>query len=179
MIVLDIIATLLERPLHVADAFEPLDAIVVLGAPLARDGTLTMALRERVEAAAQLYRAGGASRVVATGGITHGAPHAEADAIAEALHEHGIPDVLVERESLTTADNARLTAALLAPLHATRVWLVTQPFHGKRAARLFARAGLSPRVWHIADSVQYRDRAHALRWLAREYAAWGKQLLLR
>jgi uncharacterized SAM-binding protein YcdF (DUF218 family) len=59
------------------------------------------------------------------------------------------------------------------------VWLVTQPFHGRRAALLFARAGLEPRVWHIDGSIQYRDRARAVRWLAREYAAWGKLLAVR
>ncbi|MGE5187179.1 MAG: YdcF family protein [Acidobacteriota bacterium] len=175
-----VLATVLERPLHVADPLAPLDAIVVLGAPLARGGTLTSALRERAAAAAELYRAGGAPLIVASGGVTHGAPRAEADAIAEALLAAGVPQhaVLVEAASLTTADNARLTAQLLAPRGARRVWLVTQPFHGKRAARLFTSAGLEPRVWHIADSVQYRDRARAVRWLAREYAAWGKLLLL-
>ncbi len=174
------VATLLERPLHVAHPLETLDAIVVLGAPLARGGTLRSALRERVAAAAELYRAGAAPLVVATGGLTHGAPRAEAEAIGEALVATGIPDdaVLVETASLTTADNARLTAALLAPRGARRGWLVTPPFHGPRAARLFRKAGLEPRVWHIADSVQYRDRARAVRWLAREYAAWGKLLLL-
>jgi uncharacterized SAM-binding protein YcdF (DUF218 family) len=53
------------------------------------------------------------------------------------------------------------------------VWIVTQPFHGRRAALLFRRANLDPRVHHIADSVQYRDRRRAVRWLVREYASWA------
>ena len=65
------------------------------------------------------------------------------------------------------------TARILEPLGARTVWLVTQPFHGRRAALLFRRAGLEPRVWHIADSLQYRDRRRGLRWIAREYGAWG------
>jgi uncharacterized SAM-binding protein YcdF (DUF218 family) len=59
------------------------------------------------------------------------------------------------------------------------VWLVTQPFHARRALRLFRAAGLDARAWHIADSVQYRDRGRAVRWLVREYAAWAKLLLRR
>jgi uncharacterized SAM-binding protein YcdF (DUF218 family) len=165
-----VIARLLEAPRH---PLEPLDAIVVLGAPLRPSGRLSPILEERVAAAAALYHAGGARLVVATGGITEGAPRAEADAIAEGLAAAGIPDVLVERDARTTAENARFTARLLAPLGARTVWIVTQPFHGRRAALLFRRAGLSPCVWHIADSVQYRDRRRAMRWVAREYASWA------
>ena len=156
---------------------EPRDAIIVLGAPLARDGGLTQVLDERIAAAAALYHAGGAPLVVASGGVTHHAPRAEADAIADGLRAAGVADVVVERASKTTAENARCCAELLAPRGVRRVWLVTQPFHGKRAALLFRRAGFDARVWHIADSVQYRDRRRALKWLAREWASWGVLLV--
>lgn len=170
---MDRIARALERPLVVEHAFEVADAIVVLGAPLGPGGRLTPILEERVAAAAALFQAGAGRHVVATGGVTHGAPRAEADALAEGLTAAGIPDVLVERDALTTVENARFTARMLEPLGARRVWIVTQPFHGRRAALLFRRAGLEPRVHHIADSVQYRDRRRAVRWLVREYASWA------
>ena len=83
-----------------------------------------------------------------------------------------MPDIFVEDEALSTEDNARLTAELLLP-GARRIWLVTQPFHGRRAALLFRRAGFEPHVWHIAHSVQYTNRARALKWLVREYGAWA------
>jgi SanA protein len=166
------LASLLERPLVLREPLQPLDAIVVLGAPLGPGGTMTAVLDERVGAAAELWRAGAGRLVVATGGGA--GPRPEAAAMAEALRARGVTDVLVEPEARTTADNARLVAALLAPLGARSVWLVTQPFHGRRAARLFRAAGLDAHVWHIADSIQYRDRRRALRWLVREYAAWLK-----
>ncbi|HEY5922649.1 MAG TPA: YdcF family protein [Kofleriaceae bacterium] len=169
-----LVAKLLEAPLAVRDvAAAPRDAIVVLGAPLSPRGELTPILDERVAAAAALYRAGGGRHVVASGGTTHGAPRAEAAALAAGLRAAGIRDVLVEDQSLTTAQNARFTAELLAPLGVRTIWLVTQPFHGKRAALLFRRAGLEPQLWHIADSVQYRDRKRAVRWLLREYGSWA------
>jgi uncharacterized SAM-binding protein YcdF (DUF218 family) len=174
--VIDLLARLLEAPLAVRDVeLAPRDAIVVLGAHLGRHDELTPILEERVVAAAALFRAGAGARVVTTGGITGRAHRAEADALADGLALAGVPRdaILVERHAQTTAENARFTAALL-PATARSVWLVTQPFHGKRAARLFARAGFDARVWHIADSVQYRDRRRALRWFAREYAAWAK-----
>lgn len=172
-----LLARALEAPLVIDHAFQPLDAIVVLGAPLTPSGALTRILEERVRAAAALWHAGGARRVVASGGVTAGASRAEADAIAEALRAAGVTEILVEARSRTTAQNATYTAELLAPLAARSVWLVTQPFHGRRAALLFRRAGLLPRVWHIADSLQYRERTRALKWLAREYAAWAKLLV--
>ena len=171
---IDLVAKLLEAPLRVGDTpLAPRDAIVVLGAPLTPHGELSPILEERVAAAVALYRAGAARHVVASGGTTHGAPRAEADAIAEALRAAGIADVLVENRSLTTRENARYTAELLAPLAARSVWIVTQPFHARRAALLFRRAGLDARAFHIADSIQYRDRRRALRWLVREYASWA------
>lgn len=173
-----LVARILEAPLApAASRVEPRDAIVVLGAPLTPAGELTEVLAERVAAAAALYRAGGAPRVVASGGCTGRAPRAEAAAIAEALAATGLADVLVEDRSRTTAENARYCAALLAPSGVRSVWLVTQPFHARRAVRLFRRAGLDARAWHIADSLQYRDRRRALRWLVREYVSWGKLLV--
>jgi uncharacterized SAM-binding protein YcdF (DUF218 family) len=89
-----------------------------------------------------------------------------------ALRDLGVPRaaLIEEPRARSTAENAAFTAALLAP--ARSVWLVTQPFHARRARWHFRRAGLDPRVWHIDDSLQYAHPARALRWIAREYAAW-------
>ena len=169
------IVRLLEKPLVIrGEPMRALDAIVVLGAPL-RGDSLTPPLVERIDAAAALYHAGGAPRVVATGGVTRGATRSEAAAMADGLRERGVPDVLVEDRSQTTAENATMTAALLGD--ARRIWLVTQPFHGRRAARLFRKAGFDAHVWHIANSLEYRDRSRAARWVMREYVAWAALLL--
>jgi uncharacterized SAM-binding protein YcdF (DUF218 family) len=117
--------------------------------------------------------------VVATGGVTRGAVRAEADAMAEALAELGVVDVVAECGSRTTIDNARLTKPMLDARGIRSLWLVTQPFHGRRSARLFRSVGFDAHVWHIADSLQYRDRRRAVRWLVREYAAWARLLVLR
>jgi uncharacterized SAM-binding protein YcdF (DUF218 family) len=175
-VVANAIARILEIPLMRSEPFARRDAIVVLGALLRSDGSPSRALEERIRAAADLYRAGGAPIVIATGGITgrmQGGDRAEADAIAEGLSREpgGEIPVRLERAAQTTADSGRLVAAMLPPR--ASVWLVTQPFHGRRAAYLFRRAGVDAHVWHIADSIEYRDRRRALRWLVREYAAWA------
>ncbi|HET7506652.1 MAG TPA: YdcF family protein [Kofleriaceae bacterium] len=173
----DTVAALLERPLVIREPFRKLDAIVVLGARLGPGGSLSSVVAERVVAAAALWRAGGGELVVATGGVTGGAPRAEADAIAEGLRALGVPEVIVERESRSTRENVQRTRPLLEARGVRSVWVVTQPFHGRRSARLFRRAGFDAHVWHIDDSVQYRDRRRAVRWLVREYAAWVRLLV--
>ncbi len=173
MTLVDLGARALEAPLVVREPFQALDAIVVLGAPLGPGDGLSPVLAERAAAAAALWRAGGAPIVVTSGGITHGAARAEAEVLADAVRAAGVPEVLVENRSLTTRENARFTWELLRDRGARSVWLVTQPFHGRRAARLFRAVGFTAHAWHIADSVQYRDRTKALRWLVREYAAWA------
>ena len=174
-----LVARVLEAPLVVREPLQPLDAIVVLGAPLGPGDSLTPVLSERVRAAAALFHAGGAPLVVTTGGVTRGAGRAEARILADALGAAGVGEILVEDEAQTTRDNALRTAALLVPRGAHRVWIVTQPFHGRRAARLFRAAGLEAHVWHIADSLEYRDRGRAVRWLVREYASWAALLVRR
>jgi len=170
------IASVLNRPLAIRSSpIDKRDAIVVLGASLGANDTLTPVLAERVAAAAKLFDQGAAPIVITTGGVT-GGQRAEAAVIADALVIAGVPreHILVEDRSQTTAENAHNVAALTT---ARRVWLVTQPFHARRAERLFRVAGFDARAWHIADSVQYRDHRRAVRWLVREYAAWVKTLM--
>lgn len=190
-----VLALAIARPLRSADRGAGredvvADAIVVLGAPLSGLGGLTAIGHERVTHAAQLWHRGWAPRVVVCGGITGVAICSEAEAMAMALVGQGVPvtAISVESDSLTTAENARYSAALLRILagqqgkpsgHPLTVWLVTQPFHSRRARWCFRRAGLHPRVWHISDSIQYRNPMRALRWCLREYMAWTKALLLR
>ena len=171
---IDTLARWLEAPLRVSSPLSPRDAIIVLGAPLGPGDTLTEPLAERARAAAALFHAGGAPLVIASGGMTRGARRAEADVLAEAIRAAGVPEVLVERASQTTRENARFTAQLTS---ARDVWLVTQPFHTRRAVRVFRRAGFCAHAWGIEDSIASADRRRALRWTLREYGAWAVHLL--
>jgi uncharacterized SAM-binding protein YcdF (DUF218 family) len=148
------------------------DAIVILGAPLT--GTsLSPVVEERVRAGVDVWRRGLAPLVCVTGGGPRG--RVEADAMAARALELGVPAAAlrIERRARSTEENARLSAAALRADACTRVWLVTQPFHLRRAIYCFRRAGLEPLGWHVDGSLQYRQPGRALRWIAREYAAWG------
>ena len=162
----------------IREPFCALDAIVVLGAPLGPRDALTPILAERIAAAAALWRAGGGRLVVASGGVT-GGTIAEAEAIAAGLRALGVPGVVTEGASRTTRENARLCRPVLEAHGVRSLWIVTQPFHGRRSARLFRAAGFDAHVWHIADSLEYRDRRRAVRWLVREYAAGARLFVSR
>ncbi len=167
--VLGALVDLAALPLLRRDPVEQADAIAVFGAPLAPGGGLTDVLEERVRAGVDLYRRGLAPVVCISGGGPPGRIEAE-PMVALAL-ELGVPEgaLRVDRTARSTRDNARRIAELLFP--GATVWVVTQPFHTRRAARALARAGLRPLAWHIAGSLQYRHPERALRWIAREYAA--------
>ena len=175
-------ARLLGAPPEIRDRFAPPDAIVVLGAPVRSDGGISAIAAERATAAARLWHAGGAPRVIATGAATRPGLPAEAHVIAEALRAAGVPTtaIVVDDISRTTWESARQCRALLAELTghpAPTAWVVSQPFHGRRARLYFRRAQVVVSIWPIGDSVQYRHPRRALRWIVREYAALAKSLI--
>ncbi|HKE18909.1 MAG TPA: YdcF family protein [Kofleriaceae bacterium] len=168
-------------PRRVASSPGPADAIVVLGAPLRGDGTLSRLAEERVRVAVELYRRGLAPVVCVAGGhCPPGFEHtlAEAEGAARWLRAAGVPDsaLRVDRESASTRENAARAAALLLPEGRRRVWLVTQPFHLRRALYYFRRAGFEPLGFLIEDGLQDRDPRAGVRWMVREYGAWALAL---
>lgn len=176
----------LERPLVVGDAIgedaapvEARDAIVILGAPLTPGGIPSPILEERLAVGIALWRRSGAPIVVVTGGLTRGARRSEASGMAEALRAAGVPEsaIAIEDRARTTAENARGVRALVPDVR--RIWLVTQPFHTRRAARLFRRAGFAPRPAYLAGGLEKSEPRRALSWVAREYGAWVVALVRR
>lgn len=172
-------ARVLAAPLERSAPAGAADAIVILGAPLTPDGLLSDVLRERVFAGFELWRGGAAPLVCVTGGPSRG--RTEAEAMAEALRDLGLPPAAlrVEPAARSTEENGTRVAALLGPEGVRSVWVVTQPFHLRRACWLFRRAGLEPRGWRIDGGLQDRDPERALRWITREYGAWARALVRR
>lgn len=168
---------MLARPLTVKDREQPADAIVVLGTPLGPHHGLTDVGEERVRAGVKLWQRGLAPILCLSGGgpgyLAPGRPR-EADVMAARARQLGVPAsaLRVERDSLSTADNARLSATLLTAEGCRRVWLVSQPFHTRRSRFWFRRAGLEALAWYDDDSVEFRHPRRAFVWIAREYVAW-------
>lgn len=168
---------LFARPLTVRDSEQPADAIVVLGTPPGPNHGLTDVGEERVRAGVRLWQRGLAPILCLSGGgagrLAPGRPR-EADVMAARARQLGVPAsaLRIERESLSTADNARMSAALLAAEGCRRVWLVSQPFHTRRSRYWFRRVGLEALAWYEEDSVEFREPRRAFAWITREYFAW-------
>ncbi len=128
------------------DRAQPADAIVVLGSrvyPGARPGP---SLTRRALHAAALYAQGLAPRIVCTGGQGDPGEPSEAQVACRLIAAQGVPPqaLLLEDRSRSTEENALYSAALLAPLGARRVIVVSDSYHLYRADVLFRRAGLEP-----------------------------------
>lgn len=173
---------ILGAPLSRAHEPSPADAIVVLGSRLHADGSLSGVGEERVSAGVALWKLGLAPVLALTGGRDGkaGAAISEAAALARRAQALGVPesDLRIESEASNTADNARFTAKILLPENRRRVWIVTQPFHLRRALFWFRRAGFDPLGHRIENGIQDRNPQLAAKWIAQEYVSWTKLWLL-
>jgi uncharacterized SAM-binding protein YcdF (DUF218 family) len=100
----------------------------------------------RVLHAARLYRAGKVRKIlISAGGLSwSGTAPAEADAIATLLMELGVPeiDLLLERQSRTTIENAEQSKRVWVEQRFASGLLVTSALHMPRALALFQQAGM-------------------------------------
>ncbi|HLV22172.1 MAG TPA: YdcF family protein, partial [Polyangiaceae bacterium] len=105
-------------------------------------GRLSEAAARRVARAARAFREQPCVLVVSGGRRWQG--ECEADAMADALVELGVPagGILRERCSLSTCENAYYVAELLG--RGRRVGVVSCDWHLPRALLSFRRAGLEP-----------------------------------
>jgi uncharacterized SAM-binding protein YcdF (DUF218 family) len=130
----------------------PLDTIVVLGGDSFIDSEDGATLRlggetlYRCMYAARLYQRAGRCRIIVSGGKVD--PSASNLTLAEAMRDFLVivgvrpEDVVLERNSSTTFENARNTSQLLLDDRSGKpVFLVTTAFHMTRAARCFERQG--------------------------------------
>ncbi|AJC16190.1 YdcF family protein [Pandoraea sputorum] len=82
--------------------------------------------------------------VLVSGGAPSGYPVSEGQLMANVLQEEfGVPVRWIEGQSLNTAQNAIFSARMLTNVGVTRVYLVTNAWHMRRARDQFVRAGLT------------------------------------
>ncbi|MCS6950172.1 MAG: YdcF family protein [bacterium] len=135
---------LLARALAVSSRVQPADAIVVLGASVHRDGTLSDQSLRRTVQGILLYRQGLAPLLVLSGTSYEGSP-VESEVRAHLARQLGIPAkaILLEREAQTTAEEASNIARTLRQHKVQRVLLVSDALHLARAVPRFEREGLT------------------------------------
>ena len=156
---------------------EPYDAIIVLGAQVKADGTLSVQLQWRLDAAYDAWKAA-PCLVVACGAQGLDEPAPEGKVMREYLIGRGIPEwqVLADTDSYNTRQNIENAAALLRDYPVQRVLIVTSDYHLPRALALARDQGLEASGIGSTTLPEYWIKNHfreALSWI--KY--WGQKYL--
>jgi uncharacterized SAM-binding protein YcdF (DUF218 family) len=138
------IVNVASRPMLVRTDLQPSDAIVVLGAGLLRDGSLSMESTQRLVYGIRLYRLGLAPLLILSGPAGPGTVP-ESSVRAKIATELGIPPLAILEiiHVNTTRDEARETTLLLQSRKIQHVLLITESLHMLRSKLVFEAAGLT------------------------------------
>lgn len=123
-----------------AQGLENIDCIIVLGAGLRADGTMTEILKERVVAGTELYFSGASGRILVSGDHSR-ADYNEVGAMKAYMVSAGIPDsaVFTDHAGFDTYDTMYRARDVF---RAKRVIIVTQNFHLSRAVFIARSLGM-------------------------------------
>ncbi|MBC7822145.1 MAG: YdcF family protein [Planctomycetaceae bacterium] len=120
------------------------DVAVVLGARVFPDGRLSLALSDRLDTAAELFREGRV-RFVLVSGATGVEGVNEAGAMRGYLLDAGLPEdrILFDPEGVNTLATARNSRRLMGEQRLTSALIVSHYFHLARCKLLFEEQGLA------------------------------------
>ena len=153
---------------------EPYDAIIVLGAQVKADGTPSVQLSWRLDAAAEAYR-NKPVPVVVCGAQGSDEPMPEAAAMRDVLMEKGVSDemILMDPDSTDTRQNLNNAKILLSGMENVRkVLVVSSDYHVPRALALAEDMGFEAIGLGSPCKPEYWIKNHA-----RETLAWIKYWL--
>jgi len=153
--------------MHSVESVQPARVAIVFGARVFGDGRLSSMLRDRVETAIDLYKAGKVDKLLMTGDNSTAAYNEPADMMAYAIR-HGVPaeDIQPDYGGRRTYDSCYRARYIFGIEEAV---LVTQEFHLPRAIFTCRALGIDARGV-VADRQTYSRRA--IRWQeSREVAA--------
>jgi len=122
------------------------DTIIVLGCRIHGEapGGISYCIRSRADHAADLYKRGLASHIIATGGATENGP-TESSVLSLVLREDGVPDsaIIEESQAHNTIQNLTFSKAIMQSRGWQTAILVTEPFHINRASLIARDVGLN------------------------------------
>lgn len=147
----------------------PVDAIVVFGAGVYADGTMSLALSDRVATACDLYNDGLSKWLVVSGGPGMGDVH-ETDAMRREAIAAGVPAerILIDAEGVGTDATVANTGRLFRTHGIERVLAVSHWYHLPRIKMTYQRAG---RDVYTTPAVESRPLLRLRYYVAREIAA--------
>lgn len=116
---------------------------LVLGAAVWPDARASPTLLRRSSHAVALFEAGAVDVILACGGVGENPP-SEAEVITQLCLAGGVPQTALRQEtnSTTTRENLTFATPILQSLNPSAVVIVTDPYHGPRAALIARQIGL-------------------------------------
>lgn len=140
---LGVVGMVVWKTTHVPPA-ENYDAIVVLGAQVKADGSLSVQLQWRLDAAFDAWQKNPVM-IVTCGAQGSNEPAPEALVMRDYLVQKGVDEamILTDAASYNTRQNIRHAAELLGPYDARKVLIVTSDYHLPRAMALAEDEGLA------------------------------------
>jgi uncharacterized SAM-binding protein YcdF (DUF218 family) len=166
----------ISQPLITDEKPAAADAVIVLGGGLKRDCTLGKRVSERMLQGISLVQEGRAPTLVITGGRVPKTNCIESVEMKKFAISQGIPEssIITEERSTSTQENATFVKTLLEGSGMITEFVVTSPFHTKRACKIFRKQNIT--ITCIpADPVLGPDdaieRLRLLKAIIREYGA--------
>ncbi len=131
------------RPLTIQEEIRDADLVVVLGGGVDQGRYLTLVSSQRMVRGIQLYFEGRAKKILFSGGIAGKATVSEAAVMNQEAGRLRVPpeDILLEKKSKDTHDQAVEIKKMAEPLQMNSILLVTSFSHMKRALMAFEHAG--------------------------------------
>lgn len=119
------------------------DVIIILGAAVWPDEQPSIALRERLDVALEVWEKGLATHIICSGGIgTY--PPSEAEVMARWLMDRGVPEeaIILEVQARNTQENMLLSKGIMEERGWERAIVVSHGFHIRRSLLMAKEAGL-------------------------------------
>jgi uncharacterized SAM-binding protein YcdF (DUF218 family) len=153
-------ATVLSPPQSAA-------AIVVLAGGMDANGELSISSLRRTVHGIMLFQRGFAPLLAFSGPINRRSGRDEAEVRADMARLFGVPAsaIVTEATALTTREEAARMAALLQPLGASTILLVTSYEHMPRSRALFEKVGFRVQAVPVDDLSDAQKPETRLRWL--------------
>lgn len=115
---------------------EEADAVVILGKQLNKEGTMQHELYERLYWGMQPYLEGKAKMIIVSGGSVRGKANiSEAEAMKDFLIFSGVKagDILMEKKSASTVENALFVSRMILERKMKKIYLCSSPYHMNRS----------------------------------------------
>lgn len=155
----------------------PADAAIVLGAAV-WGSSPSPVFEERIKHGIHLYQEGRIDAIIFTGGLSEGDQLAESEAAKEYALARGVPGehIYLETLSRTTYENIEQALKIVRQQGFTRVLIVSDPLHMRRAVTMARDLGLDAHPSPTPTS-RYTSWRTRLRFLLRETYFYARYLV--